>query len=363
MFKVVPDQIRIAAGWVRCGHCGEVFDASAHMLPYERTARPDKAPTPAPESAGAPADAVSTAHLLVHRSASPPVAEPEDDDTAWEPPTDFAPTEVDGTLGPDGWPELEPPRAARPPAVEAPPVLLPADAAEPEAPSSPEPDTPPLAQEAEPEQAEAATEQEAPGGPEPEPEAIVAEAESAPAAPDESAPSHDAPSFVTEAQRRAAWSSRPVRVMLYVALALLALGLALQVVLGQRDWLAARQPQLAPVLQALCAPLGCRVQPYRQLDAIVIDSSAFNRVGAGSFRFSVTLHNASDLPVASPALELTLTDTQDQALVRRIVSAAELGAPPALAARGEFSGTSVLTVGDTANPSAIVGYRLTAFYP
>ncbi|MBS0303672.1 MAG: zinc-ribbon domain-containing protein, partial [Proteobacteria bacterium] len=24
LFKVVPDQIRIAAGWVRCGQCGEV---------------------------------------------------------------------------------------------------------------------------------------------------------------------------------------------------------------------------------------------------------------------------------------------------------------------------------------------------
>ena len=33
LFKVVPDQIRIAAGWVRCGQCGEVFDASAQLLP------------------------------------------------------------------------------------------------------------------------------------------------------------------------------------------------------------------------------------------------------------------------------------------------------------------------------------------
>ena len=31
MFKVVPDQLRISEGWVRCGHCAEVFDASAHL--------------------------------------------------------------------------------------------------------------------------------------------------------------------------------------------------------------------------------------------------------------------------------------------------------------------------------------------
>ena len=31
MFKVVPDQLRITEGWVRCGHCSEVFDASSNM--------------------------------------------------------------------------------------------------------------------------------------------------------------------------------------------------------------------------------------------------------------------------------------------------------------------------------------------
>src|SRR4051812_33647636 len=33
MFKVVPDQLRISEGWVRCGHCSDVFDASAHLMP------------------------------------------------------------------------------------------------------------------------------------------------------------------------------------------------------------------------------------------------------------------------------------------------------------------------------------------
>src|SRR3990167_4634375 len=33
MFKVVTDQLKVAQGWVRCGHCVEVFDASTHLLP------------------------------------------------------------------------------------------------------------------------------------------------------------------------------------------------------------------------------------------------------------------------------------------------------------------------------------------
>lgn len=31
MFKVVADQLRISDGWVRCGHCKQVFDASAYL--------------------------------------------------------------------------------------------------------------------------------------------------------------------------------------------------------------------------------------------------------------------------------------------------------------------------------------------
>ena len=33
LFRVVPDQLRISDGWVRCGQCDEVFDASWHLLP------------------------------------------------------------------------------------------------------------------------------------------------------------------------------------------------------------------------------------------------------------------------------------------------------------------------------------------
>ena len=31
-YKVVPDQLRISDGWVRCGQCGEIFDASQQLM-------------------------------------------------------------------------------------------------------------------------------------------------------------------------------------------------------------------------------------------------------------------------------------------------------------------------------------------
>ena len=144
---------------------------------------------------------------------------------------------------------------------------------------------------------------------------------------------------------------------------LLVLALALQVTLARRSWLAAHAPGLAPALGAMCERLGCTVAPYRDLEAIVIDSSAFNRSGPTSFRFTVTLRNQSDVSVATPALELTLTDALDQPVVRRVVDPGEWNAPQALAARAEFAGVSSLALTGIDNASAITSYRLIAFYP
>ena len=48
MFKVVADQLKIAQGWVRCGQCGEVFDALLPSVPVE-TAVPALEQVPPPD--------------------------------------------------------------------------------------------------------------------------------------------------------------------------------------------------------------------------------------------------------------------------------------------------------------------------
>ena len=145
--------------------------------------------------------------------------------------------------------------------------------------------------------------------------------------------------------------------------ALLSLTLALQLALGARHWLAARQPALAGVLRALAHPLGLRVQPYRHIDAIVIDYTGLTRSAADSFQFHYSLRNRAGLPVATPALELTLTDAQGRPLVRRVVSATELGAPDAIAAHSEHSGARTLALARSARPAAVTDYTVEAFYP
>lgn len=171
------------------------------------------------------------------------------------------------------------------------------------------------------------------------------------------------PSFMRQARRRAFWRSGPMRGALGLLLLVLATALAGQMVYTHRDWVAAREPRAVPLLKAACLRLGCTIEPYRNLDAITIDSSSFNRVSPGNFHLSLTLRNASDLAVATPALELTLTNAQDQAILRRVLRPTDFSAAPSLPARGDWSGASALTVTSVPDQLSIVGYRLLAFYP
>jgi hypothetical protein len=124
-------------------------------------------------------------------------------------------------------------------------------------------------------------------------------------------------------------------------------------------------PALRPVLLALCQPLRCTVGPPRQIDAIAIDSSTFSRLRSGdAYRLSVTLRNHAATELAMPALELTLTDAQDQPVVRRVLLATEY-APrvAAIAAGADWSTSLALTVAGEGLAGRVAGYRVLAFYP
>lgn len=340
MFRVVPDQLRISAGWVRCGHCGEVFDAAQHMLPRnsevaaleemhtrEEREKAQERPAAARES-GAGALTNSASLLQRREGTAHSVALPApDENAAGAPPS--AQRRPPGAPDTAFMAELDAARAA---------VVVGAPAAAPPVPAA----------------AQGGGRREPPSGPV---DLLLSELGEAV---DESAM---APSFVQRARRRRRNASPGMRAVFWFALAALSLTLVLQVLLSERNWLAARQPALAPALRGLCSAFNCRVEPYQHIDAIVIDNSGFSRAADGSFLFHYTLRNQAGLPVATPALELTLTDARERTLVRRVVSVRELGAPAAIAARGEFSGARTITLSSAANPSAVTGYKLVAFYP
>jgi hypothetical protein len=141
---------------------------------------------------------------------------------------------------------------------------------------------------------------------------------------------------------------------------LLVLCLWLQVVVYARHELAARWPSAQAWLAVVCWPLQCKVEPLRRLEGVVIDSSSFSR-GAKGFDLNLTLRNSTDLPLAMTSLELTLTDAQDRAILRRVLHPSDIGAAAVMDA-GQVINT-VLLVEPVSASADIAGYRLVSFYP
>ena len=67
------------------------------------------------------------------------------------------------------------------------------------------------------------------------------------------------------------------------------------------------------------------------------------------------------MPVATPWIELTLTDAQDQAVVRKVVNVTQWGAPAVMAPGEIVSLDHQLSLSDPAQ--SFLGYRLLTFYP
>jgi hypothetical protein len=172
------------------------------------------------------------------------------------------------------------------------------------------------------------------------------------------------PSFMaTGATPSWATPSGPSRTLWVGLCSLLLLLLGLQLLLSDRDRIAATAPALRPLLVAACGVLGCTVSPLRQIESIAIDSSSFTSVKPGVYLLKLTLKNAAIIDLATPALELTLTDSQDQPLLRRIVLPADFRGNRSIAASAELATSLPISVIPGAAPEKIAGYKLLAFYP
>ena len=392
-FRVVADQLRISDGWVRCGRCQEVFDAAQALeeappaAPAPVPAAPEALapvavavtrPEPEPEPVSLPA--VPLAAVPVELSTPAPRAEPVA--AGYELP---APVDLDSELAPEAW--LDQPMAAvhdasvwrasaagvvgatlpREPVWDEaapwePQQALPAEEAQaaawqqalqtpPQTQSEPEP-LPPMATELEAQEAVA-----------PEP------AQHVPAAPEalqveetDDLETEALPSFVKEAQRKAWWNQPSVRFAMGMLVILLPLALLLQIAVHERNTLVAWKPQWRPFFQTMCIALRCELAPRQHIAAVVLTGSSFRQdAQPHRYRLELSIQNQATTSVATPAVELTLTDAQDQVLVRKVLLPSDIGAPVELAAQTEWEGSlSVVTQG---LHLAVSGYRVLAFYP
>lgn len=168
-------------------------------------------------------------------------------------------------------------------------------------------------------------------------------------------------SFVRTARRKAFWRKPAVRASLSLVGVLLLGGLLLQVAVHERHYLAAALPQARVHLESLCAVLECKVGPYRNMASVVVDGSSFQKIKGDDYQFSLTLRNHAETAVEMPAVELTLTDAQDQPVLRRVLRPEELAAPAELLAQAEWN--TAVPVQIVPGGARITGYRVLAFYP
>lgn len=290
VFRVVPDQLRVSEGWVRCGRCSQVFNALEGLVDLETG--------------------------LPRRRGGRPVAGLQEESA--EPTLDVA----QPAAGP-----------GKPPLPAPPPPDIPLDLSGPA-----EPDIFASADEG--------------------PESVQDAGERAPKA---------KPSFVRNAERAARWQQPRVRAALVLAALLGALVLAAQLTHEYRHLLAARLPETRLWLEKACEPLGCKVEALRQIEHLAVESSGLVRVErSGLYRLQVTVRNKGTYELSVPALDVTLTDNQGRLVARKVLRAAELGAPQATIGPGRelaLQATLQAAAGSEAASPPIAGYTIELFYP
>jgi hypothetical protein len=186
------------------------------------------------------------------------------------------------------------------------------------------------------------------------------------------APPLSEPQFLRQARAQERWQRPAIRALLAVLSLLLVAAGAMQAAWTWKDAIAARWPQTRPALARLCAISGCTLAAPRRPQALVIDTSSMAPDAQGVLKLTASLRNRSAEPVAYPALELTLTDTQDRIVARKVIEPEDYLRPlpgKATAARQQIlhglAGGAELNIQLNLHLSKdqASGYTLYAFYP
>ena len=93
---------------------------------------------------------------------------------------------------------------------------------------------------------------------------------------------------------------------------------------------------------------------------MLVESTALTRAAAqDAFVLSVTLRSRSELTLALPSIDLTLTDANGRLVARRALAPRDFSAAEVIAPRAEAPLQVMLSTGT----AAVVGYTVEIFYP
>ena len=318
VFRLGPDQLDAAQGWVQCGVCGAAFDARASLLmedgsPLPQVAEPEEvaeaATVEAPAAEPAQPAATDAETPMPAEAAAPAAEESAEPPAAAEMPVGIAQREASPDLTsiiiidpdipvPDDFGEMPQIPAAPASGTGGMPLMYP----------------PPYAR------ASPAAVSAAVGAAGPSVSRV------------EAARSRPVPQQTDD--WRAASPPRRNRAWVWgiVSLLLLAMLLA-QTAYFMRDTLVSQLPQSRPLLERMCALLDCTLSLPKNLALLQIVGSDLETDARGRLKLSLTLGNRAGHAQAWPVLVLTLTDQRNRPLARRSFAPSEyLGDPRRIAA-------------------------------
>ncbi|MBB4845298.1 putative Zn finger-like uncharacterized protein [Paucibacter oligotrophus] len=394
IFRVVQDQLRISDGYVRCGRCAEVFDAGEQLFDIDR-----EAPPPWPAAAQDSSQELPPAHIgfepgpqasTSFHAPTPPGHAPwhQEEEDVLPAPEELEVIRAKAQAQHSSWAEadvLDSEHPGQPPAYR--PAAEPAFADSRLEPQWFEGDdqapTPPAAVLIDPPLADdkpdvvlskslssglaskdKATKDDAAGEKPAKtiaaatPRGKTAATEQAPAAADTAEAS--LPEFLRKPASGGAWQRRPVRLVTGFACGLLIAGLGVQLLQHFHDAIATVAPASRPALQAYCQLTGCQIKPWQRIEQMVVESTALSQLSPGSngnhYQLAISLRNKSRYELATPWVELSLTNASGALVGRRMLSPAEFRLnPPAASAPGLAAAAVAASAASAASAAAPSG--------
>lgn len=170
---------------------------------------------------------------------------------------------------------------------------------------------------------------------------------------------HDGATAVAKPQRNHRWLWLSGAFLLMVLL-------SAQLLYSYRVSLAAHMPTLKPALLSYCQLLRCQLPLPQQSALMSIESSSLDADSAQAdhITFSALLRNRADYTQAYPSLALTLNDSQDHALARRLFLPVEYLPSGTQEKNGLASNQEIsVKLQLISKELKAAGYRLELFYP
>lgn len=168
---------------------------------------------------------------------------------------------------------------------------------------------------------------------------------------------------ISPAKQKKYRKSRPV---LYSVLSILLIALAcLQSIYYLRVKIAALYPQYKPMLVQACEKLKCTIDLPKELDALAIENSDMQEDDQyqSVINFSTSLKNNAQYSMAYPNIELTLTDTDDKIVIRKLLKPQDYLSDDTKIAQGLTGRDSdTIKLALYINQLTVAGYRILLAY-